>query len=85
MGPWTYVLDEAAFHFFLSRSAVERRKLAAAFEQLRANPHREADYFCKDATGRTLNVCGFRPFLVTFWRDEFVSEIRIVNIQWIRF
>jgi hypothetical protein len=85
MAPWTYVLDEAAFHFFISRSAAERRKLAAAFEQLRANPRREADYFCNDATGRTLSVCGFRPFLVTFWLDEFVSEIRIVNVQWIRF
>jgi hypothetical protein len=85
MATWTYVSDESAFHFFISRSATERRKLAAAFEQLRSNPSRDADYFCNDATGCTLNVCGFHPFLVTFWLDEFVSEIRIVNIQWIRF
>lgn len=85
MDSWTYVLDEVAFHFFISQSAMERRKLAAAFERLRADPHRDADYSCNDATGRTLSVCGFRPFLVTFWLDEFVSEIRIVNIQRIPF
>jgi hypothetical protein len=85
MAPWTYVLDEAAFHFFLSRSASERRKLSAAFEHLRADPHREADYFSEDLTGRTLSVGSFCPFLVTYWLDEFVAEIRIVNIQRVRF
>ncbi len=85
MAAWTYVLDEAAFHFFLSCSASQRRKLSVAFERLRADPHREADYFCQDSTGRTLSVGSFCPFLVTYWLDEFVTEIRIVNIQRIRF
>ena len=85
MGPWKLVLDEAAFHCFVSSRAVERRKLLAAFEELRADPQRHADYRTSDATGRKLDVWAKRPFLITYWLDSFVSEVRIVNIQRIRF
>jgi hypothetical protein len=85
MEPWKLVLDEAAFQCFVSSRATERRKLLRAFEELRAEPHREADYHANDATGRTLDVWANRPFLITYWLDSFVSEIRIVNIQRIRF
>ena len=85
MEPWKLVLDEAAFQCFVSSRATERRKALSAFEELRADPRRRADYCTNDATGRTLNVWAGRPFLITYWLDSFVSEIRIVNIQRIRF
>ena len=85
MVPWKLVIDEAAFQFFVSVRAAERRQLLAAFEQLRSNPQRPADYHTKDATGRVLDAWGHRPFLITYWLDAFVSEIRIVEVQRIRF
>ena len=85
MEPWKLVLDEAAFQCFVSSRAAERRKLLSAFEELRADPQRQPDYHANDATGRTLNVWANRPFLTTYWLDSFVSEIRIVNIQRVRF
>jgi hypothetical protein len=85
MASWKLVMDEAAFQFFVSTRAGERRKLLAAFEQLRVDPQRPADYHTKDATGRALSAWGHRPFLITYWLDTFVSEIRIVDIQRIRF
>jgi hypothetical protein len=85
MASWKLVIDEAAFQFFVSTRAGERRNLLAAFEQLRAEPQRPADYHTADATGRALAVWAHRPFLITYWLDAFVSEIRIVDIQRIRF
>ena len=85
MEAWKLVLDEAAFQCFVSSRATERRKLLSAFEELRADPQRHPDYQSNDATGRTLNVWANRPFLITYWLDSFVSEIRIVDIQRIRF
>jgi hypothetical protein len=82
---WKLVLDEAAFQFFVSRPAAERRNLFRAFEELRENPHREADYEAKDSAGRALNVWACKPFLITWWRDEFVTEIRIVDIERVHF
>ena len=85
MQPWKLVLDEDAFHFFASSRMGERRKLLSAFEELRADPNRQADYYIKDTTARTLNVWAKRPFLITYWLDPFVTAIRIVDIQAIRF
>jgi hypothetical protein len=84
MEAWKLVLDEDAFHFFSSAKADQRRRLLSAFEELRANPRRQADYETKDSTDRVLNVWARQPFLITYWLDAFVSEIRIVNIQKVR-
>ena len=82
---WKLVLDEAAFQYFVSVPAGERRKLLSAFDQLRNNPNRQPDYQSKDSTGRTRSVFATRPFLITYWLDAFVFEVRVVNIQKIRF
>lgn len=85
MEAWKLVLDEAAFQGFVSSRAPERRKLLSVFERLRAEPQRQPDYHIEDATGRILSVWADRPFMITYWLDSFVSEIRVVNIQRLRF
>ncbi len=85
MEAWKLVLDEAAFQFLVASQAGDRRKLLSAFEQLRNKPHREPDYWSKDSTDRELSVWAVRPFLITYWLDSLTSEIRIANIQKIRF
>jgi hypothetical protein len=85
MEPWKLVLDEAVFQSFVALRATDRRKALEAFERLRCNPTCKADFTTSDSTGRALSVIGLKPFLVTYWLDVFVSEIRIVNIQRIRY
>ncbi len=85
MEAWKLVLDETAFQRFLGSRATERRLLLSAFEELRSNPQRRPDYQSNDATGRTLSVWANRPFLITYWLDSFVTEIRIIDIQRVRF
>jgi hypothetical protein len=81
---WTLVLAEPAFHFFNSLRAVDRRKALHAFEQLKRNPHRQHDFETRDSTGRPLSVVAVKPFLITYWLDDFVLEVRVVNIQRVR-
>ena len=85
MAPWSLVLDEAVFQSFLALRANDRRKALYAFEQLRSNPAGKVDFTTTDSTGRTLSIVALRPFLVTYWLDAFVSEIRIVNIERVRY
>jgi hypothetical protein len=81
MQAWKVVLDEDAFHFFLSRRAQERKRLLTVFAQLRNDPYQKTSYTAKDSTGRDLSISVVQPFLITFWLDAAVTEIRIVNIQ----
>ncbi len=85
MDHWKIVLDEDVFQFFVSSRPKERRTLMAAFEALRSNPRRQADYFVRDPTGRSLSVWACRPFLITYWLDALVWEIRLVNLQRVSF
>ena len=80
---WKLVFD-SDFQYFTSVSADERRKILSAFDRLRNNPNRQPDYQSNDSTGRTLFVWATQPFLVTYWLDAFVAEVRVVNIQKIR-
>ena len=81
MRAWKVVLDEDAFHYYLGRRAQERHRLLTVFGQLRNDPYQKSSYTAKDSTGRDLSVSVAQPFLITFWLDAAVFEIRIVNIQ----
>jgi hypothetical protein len=85
MEPWKLVFDEDAFHFIVSRRSDDRRRLLSALEELRNDPSRKPHYFTKDPTGRDLSVWGRKPFLVTYWLDPWVKELRVINIEKIRY
>lgn len=78
---WRLVLDEDAFEFVLTRRARARLVLIEALDSLRADPYQERDFEVTDRSGRTLSVRRARPFLVTYWLDASVKEVRIVNIE----
>jgi hypothetical protein len=82
---WQFVLDEEVFKSFAAARADDRRKLLAVFDELSRDPNRKPDYYTKDSTNRTVNVWAAQPFLVTYWLDAYVQEIRIINVQKIRF
>jgi hypothetical protein len=82
---WKLVIDEAPFEFFVSRRASERRFLLKAFERLKSEPYQTADYFAKDDSDRPLSLKGFQPFLITYWLDQAVKEVRVLDIKRIYF
>jgi len=85
MEPWKLVLAEQAFQFFSGLRAVERRKLLNSFEQLKRDPRFIRDFGIKDSTGRPLSVLAASPFLITYWLDDLVCEVRIEDIQRVRY
>ncbi len=74
-------MDEDAFQFLLTRRLRQRQVLFKVFDRLRTDPHQKADFELVDRVGRTLSVRQARPFLVTYWLDGSVKEVRVVNIE----
>lgn len=79
------VLDEDVLHFILSLKAVERRKVLRLIQEIQREWWTtEADYRITDATGRHLSVKASRPYLITFWHDGPVDELRVVDLKRVR-
>ncbi|OYW73358.1 MAG: hypothetical protein B7Z37_21815 [Verrucomicrobia bacterium 12-59-8] len=65
--------------------AAERRLILRLLEEIqRSWWNEDADYLTTDAAGRCLIVKAARPFLVTYWHDGPVDELRIVDLKRIR-
>jgi len=56
---------------------------SSRLEALAANPHQKGDFEANDDTGRSIQVKVVGAFLVSFWADAFVKELRIINIEWV--
>lgn len=78
---WRLVFDEDAFQFVLTRRLRERLLLFKTLDSLRTDPYQVGDFELADSTGRELFVRRARPFLVTYWLDALVKEVRVVNIE----
>jgi hypothetical protein len=78
-------MDEETFRFFASSQAGDRRRLLRELAALCENPTQEGDYFVRDTTDRELTVVARKPFLITYWLDAFVREVRVVDVQRVRF
>ena len=81
---WKLVLDEGALHVLLSCRFADRRKLLTSLQNLKQNPYQSGDFVEHDDTGRPLDVKVFGAFLITYWRDNFVKERRVVEIERVR-
>ncbi len=55
--------------------------LLAAFDSLKADPYQRPDFDIEDISGRQLSIRAFRPFLITYWLDASVKEVRVVDIE----
>jgi hypothetical protein len=78
---WKVVFNDEAVEFLLSCRAPARRTLLGFLDKLRNNPHLAGDFAETDDTGRPLQVKLHRQFLITFWADHAVKEVRIVEIE----
>ena len=77
-------MHEDAVRFALSISASQRGRLMKLLLNLRDTGFDEAEFQEKDHTGRWLNIKVIRPFLITYWMDGPVNEVRIVDVEFVR-
>lgn len=67
--------------YYLDLRLGERRKLDKLFDFLVENPHASGDYQEHDQDGRTLEIVRQGRFLLTFWSDHAVKEVRVVRVE----
>jgi hypothetical protein len=75
------VLAEAAAMMLATASRAEQRKLATILDRLKGTPFRRGDFQERDADGRINEVSVEDEWLITFWSDHRVHELRIVRLE----
>jgi hypothetical protein len=80
---WQFTLNETSLHFLLAIKARDRQKIIHALETLAVEPLQKGDFEGKDDIGRSIQIKAAGSFLISFWPDIFVCELRIINIEWI--
>jgi hypothetical protein len=75
------VLESNVLHFVLSRRLAERRFLIQTFDALATDPYRHGDFREATDEGRAMEVLLMGKFLITYWADHAVKELRIVRAE----
>ena len=81
MDAYALVLDETAAMTLATVSRPQQRRLGVILDSLKAVPLRPGDFQQRDATGRLHEVALIDDWLVTYWSDHAVRELRIVNLE----
>lgn len=80
-GRCNYVCSSAVLEIFAAANKSQREELLRIFQTLADNPYQCGDYVEKDLSGRGFQVKRFGHWLITFWLDDPVRELRIVEIK----
>ena len=75
-----YVADHTVVEFFSFVTSRERSELLGVFDSLTRDPFQRSSYLQKTLEGRELQVKRFGRWLVTYWLDQPVKEMRIVDV-----
>ena len=75
------MLNETSVEFLIACKTAQRAFLLRTLHDLAANPSQQGDYLAKDDTGRTVRIKQAGRYLITFWNDSFVRELRVINIE----
>jgi hypothetical protein len=76
-----FVVDDEVVEFFAGRTKRERDDLLRIFSGLAASPDEKAEWHQRTSSGRELQVRRFGRWLVRYWLDEPVLEVRIVDVE----
>jgi hypothetical protein len=76
-----FVLDDSVVTLFNERSKRDREDLLRIFKSIADNPHQMGDWRQMGKSGRNYQVKRFGKWLVTFWLDSPVLEVRIVGLK----
>ena len=78
---FTFAVDESVIAIFSASTKRDREQLMRIFYLLANNPMQRGDFVEISSSGRELQVKRFGKWLVTFWPDQPVFELRIVDVQ----
>ena len=78
---YRYVLDCTVAEDILTLSARQRGQFVQIFRSLAENPFQRGEQTFKDSTQREIQKKRFGGWLVSYWADHAVKELRIVGIQ----
>ena len=81
MAAYEVILHAQAWHVLAAAKGADRLELLHIIDQIAANPFRAGDLQQIDSGGRTNEVVLLGGWLVTFWADHAVREIRVVALE----
>ena len=63
------------------RSGVPRRRIMEFIQSLRERPHAPGDFTDRDATGRTREIKVVGDYAITYWVDDPVKTVMVVDVR----
>jgi hypothetical protein len=81
VAPYALVLHEDVARRLVIASRTEQKQVVAILDELKKSPFRKGDLQERDAHGRDNEILIAGDWLVTFWVDHAVREIRIVRLE----
>ena len=78
---YTYALAEAASEYAFRLSKREQQRVAKICRTLAGSPQRLGSYTTSDQTGRSLQNLLMDDWVITYWADHAVKEVRIVEVM----
>ena len=79
--PWKVVLNQDCVDEILRAPKRHRERIIADLKRLSEGQMREGDVIEKDETDRELQVGRIGNWIVTWWFDTPVDELRIVRLE----
>ena len=81
--PYRYVIDQVADETMALLPRREQRRLRDLFRRLAEHPFAESEQRVVDADGRVNDVITTGRFVVTYWVDHAVSQVRIAAVEFL--
>lgn len=76
-----YVVDDTVMQLFTEHSKREREDLLKFFKALAEDPYQQGEWRQKTKSGRELQVKRSGKWLVSYWLDDPVLEVRILDVK----
>jgi mRNA-degrading endonuclease RelE of RelBE toxin-antitoxin system len=75
------VFAERAAEFILQLPRRRQRQVVALARQLAAHPRVRSDYTLPDESGRSIDHLMIEDYVLAYWIDDAVREVRITDID----
>jgi len=78
---YRFIVDDAVLEFFDGCTKRQRDELLRIFHGLANNPYQRGEWVQRTRSGRELQVKTFGRWLIRYWLDDPVIEVRIVDVE----
>jgi hypothetical protein len=78
---WRYVGDQRVLEFFDRCRLRERQRLLEAMNRLVTDPYVEPQAVRPDRVGRPVSIILLNGFVISYWLDHFVNEVRVIEVS----